>query len=263
MNDWHAVTVQQGHSPVIVSMPHSGTGLTPEVAQGLTAAAAQLPDTDWHIPALYQMAQTLGVTSVCANYSRYVIDLNRPLDDAPLYTSPTTGLFPHILFSEEPVFGPNLAPSQAHREACKTHIWQAYHSALDAQLQRIKQQYGYAILLDAHSIASQVPMLFSGQLPDFNWGTHGGKSCPDSLLQLARICVDQSRFSQVSNGRFKGGYITRHYGQPEQAIYAIQLELGQDTYLQDQGYELSADKLPHVQAVIRDLLQGLIAWRPL
>ncbi|MDP6967559.1 MAG: N-formylglutamate deformylase [Gammaproteobacteria bacterium] len=263
MISWQPFELTQGHSPLVISMPHSGTRLTSEVEQGLTLAASLLPDTDWHIPALYHMAQALGATCISANYSRYVIDLNRPLDDVPLYSTKTTGLFPDILFTDKPLFQPGKTPETAHREACKRQIWQPYHQAIAAQLARIRQLHGYAILLDAHSIASRVPMLFDGQLPDFNWGTNTGHSCADGLLQAAQNSVDQQHYSQVSNARFKGGYITRHYGRPQDNIHAIQLELGQDTYLQEQSYALSETKLVHIEAVITRLVQALIAWRPL
>ena len=267
MNDWQAFDLHEGSSPLLISMPHSGTRLTDEVAQGMTETAKKLPDTDWHIPQLYQLAPSLGASIVSANYSRYVIDLNRPEDDAALYTSKTTGLFPDILFADEPVYQVDKTPSAEHREACKQQVWQPYHHAIAQQLKRIKQQHGYAILLDAHSIAGQVPMLFEGDLPHFNWGTNAGNSCAESMLQVAQTSVDEAHYTQVSNGRFKGGYITRHYGQPQQGVHAIQLELSQDAYLQDGykqngNYVLSEEKLDTVTSVIDKLLQGLIAWRP-
>ena len=267
MDSWQALNLHEGASPLLISMPHSGTRLTDAVAQGMTPAAMALPDTDWYIPELYELAPSLGVSIVSANYSRYVIDLNRPENDAALYSSKTTGLFPDILFTNKPLFQAGQTPSTEHRTTCKQQVWQPYHAAIAQQLKRIKQQHGYAILLDAHSIAGQVPMLFEGDLPHFNWGTNAGNSCAASMLQVAQDSVDEALYTQVSNGRFKGGYITRHYGQPQQGVHAIQLELSQDAYLQDgykQGgnYVLSDAKLGSVSAVIAKLLKGLIAWHP-
>ena len=267
MNDWQAFDLHEGNSPLLISIPHSGTRLTAEVAQGMTPAAKALPDTDWHIPELYSLAPSLGASIVSANYSRYVIDLNRPEDDAALYTSKTTGLFPDILFTDEPLFQTGQTPSAQHRKTYKQQVWQPYHHTIAQQLERIKQQHGYAILLDAHSIAGQVPMLFAGDLPHFNWGTNAGNSCAESILQVAQNSVNEGMYTQVSNGRFKGGYITRHYGQPQQGVHAIQLELSQDTYLQhgyqqNGNYVLSDAKLGSVTAVINKLLKGLIAWCP-
>ncbi len=265
MSDWHAYDLHEGTSPLLISMPHSGTRLTAEVKKAMTAQAKLLPDTDWYIPEIYSMATDLGASVLRANYSRYVIDVNRSLDDVPLYSSKTTGLFPDILFADEPVFADQMQPDEAHQAACKQHVWQAYHATLARQLARLKALHGYAILLDAHSIASVVPMLFDGKLPDFNWGTNDGKACPASLLQVATKSVELAPYSQVCNGRFKGGFITRHYGRPSEHVYALQLELGQDTYLADgdqQTYIMDKAKLARLQVIITKLVHGLCAWRP-
>lgn len=265
MMDWQAYELHEGSSPLVISMPHSGTQLTDQVAQGLTDKAKRLPDTDWYIPKLYEGATALGATVLSANYSRYVIDLNRPVDDAPLYSSKTTGLFPHILFADEPVFVAGMQPDEMHQQACKDHIWQPYHRAIADQLARVKQQYGFALLLDAHSIASYVPMLFEGQLPDFNWGTNSGHSCAQELTQIAESVVNGKAYSQVTNGRFKGGYITRHFGQPQHGVHALQLELSQATYLQVEcggEYWLDDARLPAIQAILAQLVTQLMQFKP-
>ncbi|RBO85818.1 N-formylglutamate deformylase [Marinomonas aquiplantarum] len=253
----------QGDSPLLVSMPHSGLNVTPEVAAGLTDLAAKLPDTDWFIPELYGNLADLGVGCIKANYSRYVIDLNRPYDDKPLYETKTTGLFPDILFVDQAVFEAGKTPSEAHRQACKEQIWRPYHDTIAKELARLKDKFGYAILFDAHSIAAEVPMLFEGQLPDFNWGTNNGESCdmalPSMLTQILR-----PNYTQVLNGRFKGGYITRQFGQPAEGIHAIQLELSQATYLdenaaQQNEYHLDKSKLPFIQQQLREVIEGLLS----
>ncbi|REG85052.1 N-formylglutamate deformylase [Marinomonas pollencensis] len=252
----------QGDSPLLVSMPHSGLRLTATEEESLTDKAQRLPDTDWYIPELYGDLAARGVSVISANYSRYVIDLNRPYDDAALYTSKTTGLFPDILFDESPTFLAGKEPSEAHHLLCKEQIWRPYHQQIEDELARIKAKFGYAILLDAHSIAAQVPMLFEGRLPDFNWGTNAGESCAPAVLKSAQECLSED-YSQVANGRFKGGYITRAFGQPAQGIHAIQLELSQATYLNDdlvkQGqYLLDDDKLPAIQKQISALVDALL-----
>ena len=249
----------QGDTPLLVSMPHSGLLLTSEVEQGLTDQAKKLPDTDWYIPELYDCLDTLGVGCIQANYSRYVIDLNRPVDDKPLYQSKTTGLFPDILFDESDVFKTGKQPNQNYKAQYKRQIWHAYHSTIATELARLKAKFGYAILFDAHSIAAEVPMLFEGTLADFNWGSNAGESCDTRLVQALEHTVD-SRYRQVTNGRFKGGYITRHFGQPEKGIHAIQLELSQATYLDDNlakqsQYQLDADKLPTIKQQLNHLMQ--------
>ena len=256
---------QQGETPLLVSMPHSGTQLTDAVNAGLTDDAQCLPDTDWFIPELYPFLEALGVGVIQANYSRFVIDLNRPYDDKPLYQTKTTGLFPDILFADQPVFQSGHEPSADHRQFCKDHIWRPYHETITQELARLKDKFGYAILFDAHSIAAQVPMLFEGTLPDFNWGTNEGLSC-DERIRHAVNQVIEPHYSQVTNGRFKGGYITRHFGQPEQGIHAIQLELSQATYLDTDKaahheYALDQKKLPHIQHQLKKVIGAILATK--
>jgi N-formylglutamate deformylase len=250
----------QGDSPLLVSMPHSGLQLTPTVANTLTSEALALPDTDWHIPQLYDFLEAMGVSVVKANYSRYVIDLNRPEDNKPLYEGKTTGLFPHILFNEKPVFKPEAVANVTHQQACIEHIWRPYHHQLAVELVRIKKKFGYAILFDAHSIPSQVPMFFEGTLPDFNMGTNGGVACSPKLLQAAEQAIAGTAYTQVSNGRFKGGYITRSHGLPRDDVHAFQLELSQATYMQDAGgYELDENKCAQVRPQLKALIEALVS----
>ena len=249
----------QGDSPLLVSIPHSGLQLTSEVASTLTPEALALPDTDWHIPQLYGFIAPLGVSVIKANYSRYVIDLNRPEDNKPLYSGKTTGLFPHILFNEKSIFMPGTLVDKEHQHDCIEHIWRPYHQQLTAELARIKQKFGYAILFDAHSIRAQVPMFFEGTLPDFNMGTNGGASCSPKLLQAAEQALSGSAYTQVSNGRFKGGYITRSNGQPHDHVHAFQLELSQATYMQDSGsYALDDSKCNQVIPQLKALIEALV-----
>ncbi len=253
---------QQGDSPVLVSMPHSGLELLPQMAQNLSDDAKILPDTDWYIPELYDFLSELNVSVISANYSRYVVDLNRPVDDKPLYSSKTTGLFPDILFADKPVFLAGKEHTESQKEQIKTDIWQAYHSKIESELARIKAKFGYAILFDAHSIAAKVPMLFDGYLPDFNFGNNEGASCEPSLLAGLDEIIASTQYSHVCNGRFKGGYITRSFGQPEQGIHAIQLELSQATYLVDDtndSYQLDANKKQKVSPVLKQLIAFLLS----
>lgn len=256
-----------GDSPLLVSMPHCGTQLLPGMEETLTDAAKKLPDTDWYMPELYGFLRSLNVSIISANYSRFVVDLNRPVDDKPLYTTKTTGLFPDILFADAPVFLEGKGLNDATKEQIKAQIWHPYHQQIASELERIQARFGYAILFDAHSIAAQVPMLFEGTLPDFNFGNNGGLSCAAQLLNNAAEIVSQSSYTHVCNGRFKGGYITRHFGQPEQHVHALQLELSQATYLADfantegqpNDYVLDSDKQQRVGAVLQKIIASLLA----
>jgi formiminoglutamase len=249
----------QSDTPLLVSMPHSGLRLTSPLRDTLVPEALALPDTDWYIPELYDFLDDLGVGVIKANYSRYVIDLNRPQDNKPLYTSKTTGLFPHILFNEKPMFKVGSSIDKPHQKACIEHIWRPYHQQLSSELERLKQRFGYAILFDAHSIAAQVPMLFDGTLPDFNFGTNAGVACAPELLAAAQQALAHTGYTQVSNGRFKGGYITRSHGQPSNNMHAFQLELSQATYLQNgSDYVLDNDKCAQVRPNLKALFQALL-----
>lgn len=251
-----------GTSPLLISIPHAGTRLTTEVADGLSEAAQPLGDTDWHIPKLYDFARAMGASILVGNYSRFVIDLNRPSDDKPLYTTATTGLYPDTLFDGRDTFKPGLTPTDARRQDYLAQIWQPYHQSITSELARIKQQFGYALLFDAHSIASVIPRLFDGPLPDLNLGTNNGASCCTTLSDvLTGICQQQTQFSHVLNGRFKGGYITRAYGQPDADIHAVQLELAQINYMDETPpYAWSETRAPALQALLQQLLTGMVAW---
>ncbi|EFE94459.1 N-formylglutamate deformylase [Serratia odorifera] len=251
-----------GTLPLLISIPHAGTRLTPAVEAGLTDDARPLSDTDWHIPQLYDFARAMGASLLVGNYSRFVIDLNRPSDDKPLYTTATTGLFPDVLFDGRASFQPGKAPSEQERAGYLQHIWHPYHQQLQDELARLKAKHGYAMLFDAHSIASVIPRLFDGQLPDLNLGTNGGESCATALSdRLLRRCEDQQRFSYVLNGRFKGGYITRAYGKPAENQHAVQLELAQVNYMSEQyPFAFDAERAAPLQRLLQQLLETMIAW---
>jgi N-formylglutamate deformylase len=259
----HPYEFLQGNAPLLISMPHPGLLLPDEVAALLTPEARTLPDTDWHLPQLYAFAAKMGASLLMARYSRFAIDLNRPEDDAPLYQGATTGLFPETLFDGTSIFLPGAVRSDDMKAACKERIWRPYHGKLMAELNRIKTEFGYAVLLDAHSICGEVPRLFDGLLPDFNIGTNDGKSCVPSLSNAVAKACDAPGYRHVVNGRFKGGHITRHYGQPDRAVQTVQLELAQRTYMNEKPpFEYRPDVAEKVQPILQRLAQTLIGWRP-
>ncbi|WP_443696137.1 N-formylglutamate deformylase [Pseudomonas sp.] len=256
------LSFKQGRVPLLISMPHAGLRLTPAVQAGLILEAQSLPDTDWHIPALYDFAEELGASTLAAEYSRFVIDLNRPSDDKPLYVGATTGLYPAILFDGVPLFRDGLEPSKEERATYLEHIWTPYHRTLQDELARLKAEFGYALLFDAHSIRSVIPHLFDGKLPDFNLGTFNGAACaPELANQLETICAAHPQYTHVLNGRFKGGHITRHYGNPAQDIHAVQLELCQSTYMEEfEPFRYREDLAGPTRGVLKQLLDGFLAW---
>lgn len=247
-----------GTQPLLISMPHVGTYLPPALAPRLSDSARQVPDTDWHLERLYDFAVGLGASVLAATHSRYVIDLNRDPSGASLYPGQSvTGLCPVDDFDDRPLYrDPQDLPSEAEIAERRDVLWQPYHQQLQTELARLKTRHGRVVLWDAHSIRSVLPRFFDGKLPDLNWGSADGASC-DPALSAALLAIAQSAsgYTAVLNGRFKGGFITRQYGQPAQGIHAIQLEMTQCSYMQE---TLPFDYLPEVAAGIQPHLRRMV-----
>ena len=248
----------EGAGPLVVSIPHCGTDLA-TLDQRMTPTAQQMPDTDWHLPRLYDFLDHMDVTVIAANYSRYVIDLNRePLGKSLYPGQNVTELCPTTLFNEAPIYQDGQQPTANEISDRVQTFWYPYHEEIQAQLDRVKALHGRATLFDAHSIASHVPRFFEGRLPDFNLGTNDGKSCDAVLAGNAHdILKDAADYSAVLNGRFKGGYITRQYG-AQDGVNALQLELSQITYM-DESFPFTYDetKAGKVKATLKALAQLL------
>ena len=254
---------RQGTRPLLISMPHVGTHVPPALAARFTAEARQVPDTDWHLERLYDFADELGASVLVATHSRYVIDLNRPPDGASLYPGQSvTGLCPVDTFDSTPIYEAGDVPDDGEIAERREAIWKPYHAKLAEELARIKAQHGIAALWDAHSIRSVLPRFFDGKLPDLNLGTAKGDSCDPALAQtLLGIAESAPGYTGVLNGRFTGGYITRHHGQPAQNVHAVQLEMTQSSYMQE---ALPFDYLPEVaagvQPPVRRMLEAVLAF---
>ena len=248
----------QGTAPLLLSMPHTGTHVPADIAAKLTPEAREVHDTDWHMPLLYDFAKALGASTIAATHSRYVIDLNRPPDGASLYPGQSvTGLCPVDTFDSAPLYGnKGDEPDDAEIARRRELYWKPYHDQIRAEIDRIKGVHGVAALWDAHSIRSVVPRFFEGKLPDLNLGTGKGSSCNTELAErLLAIAQQAPKHSSVLNGRFTGGYITRNYGQPEQGFHAVQLEMTQSSYMQEQ---MPFDYLPEVADQIKPTLQKML-----
>jgi len=252
-------TLHRGTAPLFVSLPHDGTELPEDIAARLTQSARRVPDTDWHVSRLYAFAHEMGASVIVPKYSRYVVDLNRPANDESLYPGQnTTGLCPLVQFSNEPVYQEGQEPKKREIAQRVKKYWRPYHDALAEELARIRSQCGRVVLWEGHSIRSVVPFLFEGRLPDFNLGTAGGASCSAGLQRkLVHLLEAQKDYSFAVNGRFKGGYITRHYGKPIEGVDAIQLELAQLNYMNEETFEYDEAKAPRVQGLIRALLEAI------
>lgn len=255
-----------GNSPLIISMPHVGTSIPQHIAHNMTPQALQRADTDWHLVELYDMAKDFDASVLSAEYMRYVIDLNRSTDNASLYPGQdTTALCPLDTFAKEALYQPGKAPDGAEIALRIEQYWQPYHSKLASELKRLQSLHGIALLWDAHSIASTVPRFFSGKLPDLNFGTADVQSCDASLQAAIASTLEQSvtaqQYSQVFNGRFKGGYITRHYGVPAINVHALQLEMSQCIYMQEQApYAYAPNLAAQVKPLLAELLATCTQW---
>lgn len=256
-----AFSLHQGIAPLLVSLPHDGTELPAGFAERLTATARALPDTDWHVGRLYEFARRMGASILRPRYSRYVVDLNRPPDDVSLYPGQnTTGLCPIVRFDGGAVYRAGAEPTPAEIEQRVAQYWQPYHAALQAELQRLRQSHGRVVLWEGHSIRSVLPFLFPGRLPDLNLGTASGASCRAELQRrLVRDLQAAVAFTHAVNGRFKGGYITRHYGEPARGIDAVQLELAQCNYMDEATTAFDEGKARVVQGLLRRLFETCLA----
>ena len=231
--------LHRGTTPLLISMPHVGTLIPAELAPRFLPRALEVEDTDWFLDRLYDFAGDLGASLLVPRYSRYVIDLNRPSDNRPMYAGRNnTALCPTQHFTGEAIYREGKEPGEAEVRARVARYWQPYHQALHDEVQRLRARHGHAVLFDAHSIKSELPWLFEGRLPHMNLGTAEGASCAAALREELISVFDAQRhhsqlYSHVVDGRFKGGHITRHYGRPHEGVHAVQLEMSWRAYMDE------------------------------
>ncbi|MEN1727490.1 MAG: N-formylglutamate deformylase [Pseudomonadota bacterium] len=251
-------------SPLIVSVPHAGTELLAGQADRMTAVGRALRDTDWHVDKLADGLEDAGAGLIVARHSRNVIDLNRPPDDLPLYATPGSSLVPTSSFDGRAIYLEGEEPTADEVSERLELCWRPYHNNLEGLLDQARERYGHAVLLDLHSIASRVPTLFEGRLPDLSLGTFEGRSCDPVLGTLVSGQLGcQQGFTSIVNGRFKGGFITRHYGRPEKGVHALQLEIAQCCYMDEaRPQDWDEARASALKSLIRELARLLIAWRP-
>ena len=261
MTPWQ---LARGDSPLIIDVPHAGTFVPDELSARLSAAARAFPDTDWHVDKLYAFSAAAGATVIVATHSRYLVDLNRDPSGAVLYAGANnTELCPTQTFANERIYEGN-PPDGAEIADRRAAYFAPYHAQLAAEIERVRSRHGFAVLLDGHSIRSSVPRFFSGRLPDLNLGTADGASCAESIQRLAQGIVGAAPgFSHVANGRFKGGYVTRHYGAPTRGVHALQLEIAQACYMdEDPPYPWDERRAGALINVLSALVSALADWRP-
>lgn len=256
-------TLSQGSIPLLVSIPHMGTDVPPDISAAMTPVAQHYDDTDWHLDRLYAFVRDMGASVLQPRYSRYVIDLNRPPDGANLYPGQdTTGLLPVDTFDKDALYPRGQEPDQAEQRRRLDLYWKPYHAALSQEIERLRARHGKVLLWEAHSIRSHVPRFFEGRLPDFNFGTARDASAPAGLGQaLANEATRSGLYTAVANGRFTGGYITRHYGRPAEGVYAVQLEQSQITYMEEsRPYAYLPERAGQAAVVVRQAVELALHW---
>ena len=235
--------VHQGTSPVILAFPHTGTDVPSAIWERLNDNGKILADTDWHIHDLYA-GLLADATTVRATFHRYVIDANRDPDGSSLYPGQnTTGLVPDTDFDGKPIWKAGEEPTQGDISDRLRDFHAPYHAALATEIERVKSIHGIAVLYDCHSIRSHIPFLFDGKLPDFNIGTDMGKTCDPAIEKIVVDVTSAAQdYTSILNGRFKGRWTTRHYGQPETGVHAIQMELAQCSHLNTEAPPFAYDE---------------------
>lgn len=258
MTDW--LTVEPGQAPLIVSIPHAGLDLPEDMHACFVSLPLARHDADYHVDRLYAFASELGATIVRTAISRSVIDVNRDPSGHSLYPGQaTTGLCPETCFDGMPLYRPGREPDQAEIARRRTRYFDPYHNALSAEIARLRAAHRRIVVYDAHSILGRVPRLFDGELPQFNIGSFDGKSCAPALAGAVEAAC--AGHSHIVNGRFKGGWITRHYGDPENGIHAIQMELAMRGYLDEAGPwppEWDASHAARLQPALRNILAACL-----
>jgi formiminoglutamase len=230
--DW--LSVRRGEAPLIVSLPHTGTDIPPQIEARLASPWLARRDADWWVERLYAFAADLGATVIRTSISRTVIDVNRDPTGASLYPgAATTELCPTTSFDGEALYRPGQGPDADEIAARRARWFDPYHAALEAAITRLREVHARVVLYDGHSIRSRIPRLFDGELPQFNIGTNSGASCDPALTAAVEAACAASPFDRVTNGRFKGGHITRRHGRPATGVHAIQMELACRGYMDE------------------------------
>lgn len=258
-------SLSRGDAPLLVSIPHAGTHIPPDLEARMTPEALQRADVDWHLPRLYDFARALGATVLAATHARHVVDLNRPPEDESLYPGQdVTGLLPVDTFRKEPLYRPGERPDGAETLHRRERYWRPYHDTLRAELERLRARHGRVVLWDAHSICSVLPRFFEGKLPDLNLGTADGRACAAAVQAAAEAAMAaQASFTHVSNGRFKGGWITRRYGAPGEGVHALQLEICQCTYMDETApFAYREERASVLQPLLQRMLHAVVQALP-
>jgi len=241
--------------PILISIPHCGT----RIPSYLGLLSQTCPDTDWFLENLYDFAPDLGIGVLHATHARYVVDLNRSPSSQPLYSDGRiiTDAIPLQQFDGKELY--TKPPTQREKERRIQKYFDPYHKEIQAKLQALHNQFGMALLFDAHSIKRHVPTIQSAPFPDLILGNNDQQSAHISIVSKAWHWLEQSSYDAQHNDPFKGGYITRTYGTPKEGIHALQLEMTQDLYLDEKNPQWDPQKAKPVRDFLHAFLSHLVA----
>jgi N-formylglutamate deformylase len=261
-----AIEIERGEAPLLVSLPHTGIAIPAAFTGRFVSRERALDDTDWFIDTLYDFAVALGATTVRTPVSRSIIDVNRDPSGQSLYPGQaTTELCPTATFDGRPLYRSGVGPDASEIAQRRRDYFDPYHVALTAEIARLRGRHARIILYDCHSIRSEIPRLFEGRLPNFNIGTNNGVSCAPELTRAIEARCDVSGFSRVTNGRFKGGYITRHYANPSGGVHAVQMELAIRGYMDEPDKDVipplfDPERAAPIRRALSDILVACLAF---
>ena len=257
--------LREGTAALLVSLPHAGTTIPDAMQPNYVPRALELEDTDWHLAQIYEFVLDMGASLIVPHNSRYVIDLNRPPENTPMYPGANnTELCPTRFFTGDPLYLEGHAPDEQEIQRRVATYWRPYHAAVERELARLQAIHGHVILFDGHSIKSELPWLFEGKLPDLNLGTASGNSCaPELRSALQQVLESQRQFTHAVDGRFKGGHITRGFGRPDNGRHAVQLEMCWSTYMPEvPPYGIDTARIEQLTPVLKALVQTMLSYKP-
>lgn len=248
--------------PILLSVPHCGTEFPTELTDQFKPDLRSAPDdTDWFVHQLYDFAPQMGITLIHATYSRWVIDLNRDPESKPLYADgriitaicPATNFFGEKLYKDERT---EVAGNEVARRL-QAYYW-PYHQQVQVLLDGLKQKHGRVLLWDCHSIRQHVPTIHREKFPDLILGDVDGTSASPGLIEETLSILDHSGYCVSHNHPFKGGYITRHFGQPSVEQHALQLEMTKVNYMDDQEQSYNRARAERMRSLLKKVFERLI-----
>jgi len=262
MNAYEVIRPTVAPVPVLLSVPHCGTEFPSLLKQDFIPELIAYPDdTDWFVHRLYDFAPSMGITLIHANYSRWVIDLNRDPAGVPLYSDGRliTGLCPTTTFTGVPLYRDRRTAVDTEEVKRRMELYfDPYHQKIGEEISTLKKQFGTVLLWDCHSIRESVPSIQKEKFPDLILGDADGTSASAPLIVSAVTVLGGSSYSFSHNHPFKGGYITRYFGQPEQRVHALQLEMTKMNYMDDSETMYDRQRASKMAGLLKKCLLELI-----